>query len=76
MDELNARRHYKYVYAGLGALIGIVVGMVFPALIYKVNSALYKRDGLEELMIEYLGAAKFNEIMTDEMLMVAYDYNS
>ena len=54
----------------------MVLGTILPKLVYKVNSALYKRDGLEVLMKDYLGDATFQEIMTDELLVVAYDYNS
>jgi len=60
----------------VGAILGIILGTTVPKLVFKVNSALYKRDGLELLMKDYLGGARFGEALTDELLVVAYDYNS
>jgi patatin-like phospholipase/acyl hydrolase len=75
-ENYKAKRHYKYFYAGVGAILGILIGMIIPKLIYKVNSAMYDRKGLEEILEGYLGGVKFAETATDEVMIVAYDYNS
>ena len=71
-----AKRHYKYFYAAIGAFIGILIGSIVPKLIFKVNSALYDRRGLEVILEGYLGGVRFAETATDEVMIVAYDYNA
>ena len=75
-ENYRAKRHYKFFYAAIGAFIGIIIGNIVPALIYKVNNALYDRSGLEEVMKGYLGGVRFSEITMDEVMITAYDYNS
>jgi patatin-like phospholipase/acyl hydrolase len=41
-----------------------------------LNHSLYKRDLLEKIMKEYLGEVNIKDALTDELLVVAYDYNS
>lgn len=58
------------------AIIGILLASIIPQLIFKLVGARYNRFKLEELMKDKLGAAGINEALTDEILIVAYDYNS
>lgn len=37
---------------------------------------MYDRKGLEKILEGYLGGVKFGETATDEVMIVAYDYNS
>jgi len=37
---------------------------------------MYDRKGVEKILSNYLGGVRFAEITTDEVMIVAYDYNS
>jgi patatin-like phospholipase/acyl hydrolase len=41
-----------------------------------MSSSLYDRVAIEGLMDELIGRKNISEAMTDELLVVAYDYNS
>jgi len=60
----------------IGLLLGIVLGIFLPMGFNQLNSSLYKRDNLEDIMDDYLGAYNVKDALTDELLIVAYDYNS
>ena len=61
---------------GAACFLGLIVGLFIPPLINKLNHSLYKRDVLEKMMEEYLGGVNIKDALTDELLIVAYDYNS
>jgi patatin-like phospholipase/acyl hydrolase len=57
-------------------MLGIVLGSTLPQGIKALNSSLYKRYKLEKLMGLYLGDNSFDNLLTDELMVVAYDYNA
>jgi len=60
----------------IGVVIGILTGIFLPMAFSQLNSSLYKRSNLEKIMDDYLGAYNVEDVLTDEILIVAYDYNS
>jgi len=59
-----------------GLLLGIFAGYFVPWVINRVTHATYQRVELEKIMDHYLGDSTFEQILTDECMVVAYDYNS
>ena len=53
-----------------------MVANVIPSLIYKLAHSKYSRESLDNIMKELLGDFDIEEAITDELLVVAYDYNS
>ena len=56
--------------------MGAVLGRVIPSLVNTLTHSLYSRTNLEKIMDEELGDSYFSDALTDEVLVVAYDYNS
>mmetsp|Transcript_4126 Transcript_4126/g.6982 ORF Transcript_4126/g.6982 Transcript_4126/m.6982 type:complete len:291 (-) Transcript_4126:43-915(-) len=56
--------------------MGLILGVQLPALVNKVNNSLYSRDQLDNIMKTLLGEHRLEDVLTDEILIVAYDYNS
>lgn len=57
-------------------LIGFMVATIIPPLLYKLANSKYSRKSLDNIMKELLGDFNIDEAITDELLVVAYDYNS
>lgn len=70
------KKHRKYYVLAIGLVIAVFVGSIIPWVINRVSHATYKRDQLETIMETNLGDTTFNQILTDECMVVAYDYNS
>lgn len=70
------RRPLKYAVALVFLLIGLLIANILPGTLNFLFGARYNRYKLELLMFEKLGAAGIQDILTDEILVVAYDYNS
>ena len=51
-------------------------GFFGPDKVSILTKAKYKRVALENIMSVYLGHANFSKIISDETLVVSYDYNS
>jgi hypothetical protein len=57
-------------------MLGGIGSWIFPTLLSVLDKSLYDRKPLEDLMREKVGERFIKEAMTDELLVVAYDYNS
>ena len=57
-------------------MLGIILGASLPRIINLLTSSLYDRVEIEGLMRELVGNRNISEAMTDELLLVAYEYNS
>lgn len=69
-------RPLKYVIIFFTVVIAIVVGSLLPYMFGGLVGATYERHQLDKLMRERLGAAQITDVLTDEILIVSYDYNS
>lgn len=59
----------------MGFIIGIFVGMFSVAFSKKFFIAQYDRHGVDKVMKELIGDKGFESIISDELLVVSYDYN-
>lgn len=60
----------------IGVLIGCLLGLGVPKISSVLSSSLYDRSAIEGLMDELIGQKNISSAMQDELLVVAYDYNS
>ena len=74
-DTYQKNSYKKWIMMGFGFMVGSLVGYTFPQGINLMNNSLYKRESLEQIMEDYLGYANVKDAMTDELLVVAYNYN-
>ena len=66
----------KWFVFGFGIFVGIVMGSFLPFLYTKLTNASYNRAGLDGIMKNLLGEYHIKDVLSDEVLIVAYDYNS
>jgi len=59
----------------LGIFLGAILTSISYKIYFKVGMAKYSRASLDNIMKDLLGAHDFNEILTDELLIIAYNYN-
>lgn len=57
-------------------MIGSILGLAIPGIYKILNNSLYERAAIEKLMDELIGKKNVSAAMPDELLIVAYDYNS
>ena len=74
-DTYQKNSYKKWIMMGLGFIVGSIFGYAFPQGINLLNNSLYKRESLEQIMEDYLGYANVKDAITDELLVVAYNYN-
>ena len=78
----SAKEHYmenrykKWVVCLIGVLIGTILGLGVPGLYKILSNSLYDRKAIEGLMDELIGQKNVSQAMPDELLIVAFDYNS
>lgn len=56
--------------------MAVALASSIPSVLGNLFGATYDRHKLDKLMKDRLSAAKFDNILTDEILIVSYDYNS
>jgi len=59
-----------------GLFLGLIFGLSIPYLYSKVNNSSYNRASLDKIMKDLLGDFNIKDTLSDEVLIVAYDYNS
>jgi patatin-like phospholipase/acyl hydrolase len=64
------------VVFGFAVVLGYYLGTKLPAAYVKLTHADYNRYYLDNSMNATFGEFKISEVISDEMLIVAYDYNS
>ena len=75
-DEYEKNRPKKWGVAGLGLAIGAILGLQIPRLYKFATNTLFDRSGIESLLEDYLGGQNITQTLFDDMLIVAYEYNS
>ena len=66
----------KWIVLIIFIILGCLIAQFLPALIYKLAHSKYNRASLDKIMKDLLGKAHLKDALTDETLVVAYDYNS
>lgn len=74
--KYNENRSMKWVVTIIFFLIGCTLGYEVPKITNMLSSSKYSRVNLDALMKKLLGEYGFNDIVTQELLVVAYEYNS
>jgi hypothetical protein len=69
-------RYKKWLVCMVGVLIGCSLGLGVPQIYQVLSNSLYDRAAIEGLMKELIGQKNISAAMQDELLIVAYDYNS
>lgn len=72
--ELNKPK--MWIVLVFGIIVGMILGVNIPYLINKINHSLYSRKSLDNIMKTLLGDYKIDQALTDELMIVAYEYNS
>lgn len=67
---------FKWVVILIFLIIGLCAGYWIPNYSYKLANGLYSREGLDTLMNDTYGDKNVEDALTDEILIVAYEYNS
>ena len=75
-EEYDKNRPKKWVVFAIGLLIGFILGIEIPKWSSFLLNAKYSRGSLDQIMKDLLGAYNVKDALTDELLIVAYDYNS
>jgi len=64
----------------LCSIIGVILGVVLAPLTLKVwnfaGYSIYDRSGLDAVTKEKLGPYGWNNIIVDDLIITAYEYNS
>ena len=75
-SKYERHRPLKWAVTLVFLIIGLLIANFLPPAINFLFGARYNRYKLEKLMYDKLGAAGINDVLTDEIIIVAYDYNS
>lgn len=67
---------FKWLVVTLFILFGFFGGFYIPNFIYMMGNGKYSREGLDELMKLYYGEYNVEDALSEEILIVAYEYNS
>lgn len=57
-------------------ITGWVMCLVFTSTYTFMTNSLYDRSAIEALMKDMIGSKNVDETLADELLVVAFDYNS
>jgi K+-transporting ATPase c subunit len=74
--EYEINRPKQWVILVIGLVFGVLAGIGFPYLINLVTNSLYSRKSLDNIMKTLLGSYEIEDALTDELMIVAYEYNS
>jgi hypothetical protein len=66
----------KWAVFGIGIVLGIFFGIEIPKVTNMLGASKYSRKSLDNVMKTLLGEYKFSDALTQELLVVAYEYNS
>ena len=78
----TARKHWednqknKYFVFGILLFIGIILGIELPSLYNILFRSKFSRESLDQFMYGKLGHYGFQNVTTQELLVVSYEYNS
>ena len=77
-EELEYKNNYFKMW--LVMVVGLIIGLILSPLVVTLASlsghSFYKRDGLDQKLLEYIGDNTFDDIAIDDLVIASYDYNS
>lgn len=74
--EYKKNKMKKWMTFAFGLFIGLILGIEVPKVANFLFSAKYDRSSLDALMKEYLGKSTIDQVLSNEVLIVSYEYNS
>jgi len=74
--KYHEQRSLKWVVVIIFFFIGLTLGYEVPKITNMLTSSKYSRKNLDIMMKKLLGEFGFDEALTQELLVVAYEYNS
>jgi len=75
-EEYEKNRYKKWVVTLVGIIIGLIVGISIPKIYNFMTNSLYDRSHIDRLMFDLVGKRRVSEGLTDEMLIISYEYNT
>lgn len=76
IENYESRRDMKWVVTVVGFFTGVISAFVFIKIISTLFLSAYDRQGVERVMKDLIGSRRYNEIISDELLVISYDYNN
>jgi hypothetical protein len=73
--QYDKGRPKKWVVTFVFFLVGFFIGGFLPWVTNLLGNSLYDRKNIDKIMMDYLGSERFENVLTDELLVVAYEYN-
>lgn len=74
--EYRERTGHKYKVMLIGIFLFAAAGWFIMPLFKKLTNSLYDRTGLEYVTTIHFGDAKINDILTEEIMIVTYDFRN
>ena len=65
----------KWIFVAIFPILVGVVGFFLIPKIYGLFHSQFSRSGIERVTKEYFGEVMLSEAITDELMIVAYEYN-
>ncbi len=75
-EEYEKNRYKKWVVTLFGIIIGLIFGISIPKIYNFMTNSLYDRSHIDGLMFDLVGKRRVREGLTDEMLIISYEYNT
>ena len=66
----------KWACASVCLILGVVIAFPLSTAVFRANVALFSRAGLDAAYDEFIGDTLISQAITDELLIIAYDYNN
>lgn len=72
--KYRERKGRKYITMLIGIfVVGLTAWFILP-LFKKLTNSLYDRTGLEKVTTEQFGDARISDVLTEEVMIVTYDF--
>lgn len=75
-EKYYKRKPCKWVVTLLFMLVGSLLMIIFTKMVTIASNSLYDREAIEQLMRDMIGRKNITEAITDELIVVTYEYNS
>ena len=72
--KYRERKRFKYIGMLIGIILFWLIGWFGLPLIKKFTNSLYDRTGLEKVSTEQFGDARILDVLTEDVMIVSYDF--
>ena len=74
--EYSRGKFRKWACASFCLIFGALIAFPLSTAAFRANKALFSRSGLDAAYDEFVGDTLISEAITDELFIIAYDYNN